>query len=250
MSRGSSRGDTTPPTRYRPAGSLATRLAKFGFWYLLARSKGDWLRVPFVFLNGALSIAIIGGAAIALDWPLIFPSLGPTAFLIFSRPSTHEASPRSALLGHICGALSGFLSIAVAGTLFDLGEASAALAPGRLAAAVLALGLTGSGLLLLRASHAPAASTAMIVSLGGLTEGIQLGGLLLAVVLLCGQGWCLNRIAGIYYPLWSVRHTPPQSGILPLALRHDEPETDSDGPSSYSELAEEIIARRVKTKRR
>ena len=88
----------------------------------------------------------------------------------------------------------------------------------------------------------------MIVSLGGLTEGIQLAGLLAALVLLCGQGWFLNRIAGIYYPLWRARHTPPHSGILPLALRHDEPETDK-ALAVVRREHEELLKRMASTKK-
>jgi hypothetical protein len=45
----------------------------------------------------------------------------------------------------------------------------------------------------------------LIVSLGILHQPWQLAVLMLAVTLLVVQGFVINRLAGIDYPLWSVR---------------------------------------------
>lgn len=48
-------------------------------------------------------------------------------------------------------------------------------------------------------------ATTLIVSLGILTEPVQLGVLMLGVVLLVLQGFATNRLAGLDYPVWSPR---------------------------------------------
>ena len=59
-----------------------------------------------------------------------------------------------------------------------------------------------------RVPHPPAGATTLIVSLGILREPEQFAVLMLAVVLLVAQGFAINRLAGIDYPLWS----PPKPG--------------------------------------
>jgi CBS domain-containing membrane protein len=49
--------------------------------------------------------------------PFVFPSLGPTAFLLFYTPTLPTASPRNTLCGHFIGAVSRYLSLAIFGLL-------------------------------------------------------------------------------------------------------------------------------------
>jgi hypothetical protein len=62
-------------------------------------------------------------------------------------------------------------------------------------------------MVLLRAPHPPAAATTLIVSLGILARPEQLLLLLVAVGLLILQAFVINRLAGLPYPLWSIRPT-------------------------------------------
>jgi CBS domain-containing membrane protein len=71
----------------------------------------------FAFLNGSITTAVLALLAHWMRDPLIFPSLGPTAFLLFHRPLAKAASPRNALLGHLLGILAGWLSLAVTGLI-------------------------------------------------------------------------------------------------------------------------------------
>jgi hypothetical protein len=48
----------------------------------------------------------------------------------------------------------------------------------------------------------------LIVSLGILRTPGQLAVLMLAVVLLMAQGFAINRMAGIDYPVWSPKKSP------------------------------------------
>lgn len=159
----------------------------------------------FAFVNGCVSIALMSLVALLTQQPFLFPSLGPTAFLLFYTPTAPAASPRNTVCGHLIGAVAGFGSLA----LFGLLDAGPALAVGvswsRVGAAALSLGLTAGAMVWLRVPHPPAGATTLIVSLGLLTTLPELGVLMLGVVLLVLQGIVINRLAGIDYPLWAPR---------------------------------------------
>ena len=162
----------------------------------------------FSFVNGCLSIGLMAIVALITRAPFIFPSLGPTAFLLFFTPTAPAASPRNAICGHLIGALAGWLSL----VLFGLTAAPPAIAAGvewsRVGAAALSLGMTSGLMVLLRVPHPPAGATTLIVSLGVMPQLWQLPVLMAAVVLLVAQAFVMNRLAGIPYPLWS----PPRTG--------------------------------------
>ena len=162
----------------------------------------------FAFVNGVISIALMAAAALVTGAPFIFPSLGPTAFLLFHTPLLPTASPRNTICGHFIGAAAGYLSLVV----FGLTNQAPALVEGvgwaRVGAAALSLGLTGGVMVWARVPHPPAGATTLIVSLGILREPWELAVLMLAVVLLVLQGLAINRLAGIPYPLWAPRPVP------------------------------------------
>jgi CBS-domain-containing membrane protein len=184
---------------------------------ILRHAQLPWLlehhaRLPmlalFAFLNGLLSIAIMSALALVTHSPFIFPSLGPTAFLFFYTPTAPTASPRNTIIGHAIGVIAGYFSLVVTG----LTNAGPALTVGitwpRVLAAALSLGLTSGLMVLLKSPHPPAGATTLIISLGLLTQPIKLVILMLAVVLLTGQAFVINRLAGIDYPLWRPRTVP------------------------------------------
>lgn len=80
----------------------------------------------FALLNGFPSIAVMAAAAVVTDQPFVFPSLGPTAFLLFYTPQQASASPRNTVLGHLVGVIAGYLALVV----FGLTVAGPALAEG------------------------------------------------------------------------------------------------------------------------
>jgi CBS-domain-containing membrane protein len=170
---------------------------------LLSRYNSVPVLAAFSFVNGCLSIAIMSFAAFATSQPLVFPSLGPTAFLCFYTPTAPSASPRNAIIGHAIGASVGWLSLVI----FGLHDAGPALAVGvtlpRVLAAALSLGATSGLMVLCKAPHPPAGATTLIVSLGMLPHLDQLAVLMVAVGLLVVQAIVINRLAGIEYPLWA-----------------------------------------------
>lgn len=168
-----------------------------------------WLAI-FSFVNGCLSIGLMAMAARITNHSLLFPSLGPTAFLFFFSPLAATASPRNALYGHAIGAASGYLSLVI----FGLTEQGPALESGvtdeRVFASALSLGLTSGLMVLLRAPHPPAGATTLIISLGILREVQDLIVLMVAVALLTGQAFVINRLAGIPYPRWAPAEEQPK----------------------------------------
>jgi len=159
----------------------------------------------FALVNGLIAIAAMAAVAFVTGEPFVFPSLGPTAFLLFYTPLLPASSPRNTLGGHAIGAAAGYLAL----VLFGLTEAAPALATevtaGRVGAAAVSLGLTSGAMVWARVPHPPAGATTLIVSLGILRDPGQLAVLMLAVALLVVQGFVINRLAGIPYPAWSPR---------------------------------------------
>ncbi len=113
-------------------------------------------------------IALVPGlVALATGQLLLFPSLGPTALIQAHTPEHPSARFYNIVVSHLsalgCSCLSvALFGLAQAPSVFELHHLSAA----RLGAAVLALVLGTFVELLLRASHPPAASTALLVALG------------------------------------------------------------------------------------
>lgn len=161
----------------------------------------------FAFVNGLISIALMSAAALVSGAPFIFPSLGPTAFLLFYIPTTPSASPRNTILGHLVGVGAGYLSLVVFGLTAAAPALASAMTASRIGAAALSLALTSGLMVWWKVPHPPAGATTLIVSLGILREPWQLLVLMVAVLLLTMQGFVINRLAGIPYPFW--RAVPP-----------------------------------------
>ncbi len=123
-------------------------------------------RIALVGIGSGLLAMVLATAAAVLDEPMIFPSLGPTAFLLVAQSANPVNSPRSVLVGHAAGLLAGSAAL----HLFGLADAGSAVVEGvtgaRIGAVGLSVGLTAALLLGLRSLHAPACATTLIVSLG------------------------------------------------------------------------------------
>jgi CBS-domain-containing membrane protein len=169
---------------------------------LTERHDSTFVLGLFAFVNGLIAIGAMAFVAFATGEPFVFPSLGPTAFLLFYTPLLPASSPRNTLGGHAIGAGAGYLALVV----FGLTDAAPALATevtgARIGAAALSLGLTSGAMVWARVPHPPAGATTLIVSLGILREPEQIAVLMVAVALLVVQGYVINRLAGIPYPRW------------------------------------------------
>ena len=78
-------------------GSLAPISGRRGLNSWLYDRWGNRGNAIYTFLGGLLTIALSGTLAWLLDEPLVFPSLGATAFLFFETPMAEVASPRNTI---------------------------------------------------------------------------------------------------------------------------------------------------------
>lgn len=163
----------------------------------------------FMFVNGLLTMGLLGLVAMLSHTPFVFPSLGPTAFLLFFTPTSPAASPRNTVYGHAIGIACGYGAL----WIFGLRDAAPALATGvnldRVLASALSLAATGAGMILFKCAHPPAGATTLIVSLGIVTRPAYLLEIEVAVAVLTLQAIVINRLAGLDYPLWARRTRTP-----------------------------------------
>jgi CBS domain-containing membrane protein len=175
---------------------------------LMERHSSTFVLGLFALVNGLIAIGAIAFVAFVTREPFVFPSLGPTAFLLFYTPLAPASSPRNAIGGHLVGAAAGYLALVVFGLADDPAALTESVTAARVGAAALSLGLTSGAMVWARVPHPPAGATTLIVSLGILREPGQLAVLMVAVALLVAQGLVINRLAGIPYPLWRGRTAP------------------------------------------
>jgi CBS domain-containing membrane protein len=168
---------------------------------LFQRLRLDWLlrhfpprlvRTAYVFINSFITIALLALLALVSRNPFVFPSLGPTAYLLFFSPLARTSSPRNTIFGHAIGLICGYGAYAVTGA----GALPFAVHPGifwpRILAAALSLSATGALMVL-----------TLIVSLGIISKPHELVIIEVAVFLLVAQALAINRLAGVRYPVWS-----------------------------------------------
>ena len=96
-------------------GSLVGVPGSYGLKRRLYDRWGNSGNAVYTFVGSLFAIALSGLAAWAFDEPLLFPSLGATAFLIFETPTAEVGSPRNTLIGHGVGILAAAFSLAIFG---------------------------------------------------------------------------------------------------------------------------------------
>lgn len=178
---------------------------------LLARARLDWLlqhfpsrlvRSVYVFVNGFVTIGLLALLALVSHNPFVFPSLGPTAYLLFFSPLGKTSSPRNTIFGHAAGLVCGYTAFVITGAgALPFGAHPGVFWP-RILAAALSLSATGASMVLLNVSHPPAGATTLIVSLGIISKPRELVIIEVAVFLLVAQALVINRLAGLPYPWW------------------------------------------------
>jgi CBS-domain-containing membrane protein len=155
--------------------------------------------------NGGLAILTIGLFAWVTDLPLVFPALGPSAFILFRSPMSPEASPRCVILGHLTGMACGYATWKLLGAM--TGTTVSMQLGGSIPyfSASLALGATCLCLVRFSCPHPPACASAIVVALGGVTQLSDLLIMALAVVWVAVQAVAMNRLAGLPVPAWQPR---------------------------------------------
>lgn len=135
-------------------------------------------------LWSAVLVLIVGATAYFVGEPWLFPSLGPTAYLIAAYPELSTSRPYNCLIGHLVGMGSGFAAVA----MFSAWDAPIVplydVTLSRLGAAAMAIGLTVLLNHLLRSGHPPAAATTLLVALGTFHTAWDAAVIVIGVVLL------------------------------------------------------------------
>lgn len=186
-------------------GSLVGIPGSYGLKRWLQQRWGNRGNAIYTFTGSFIAIALSGVAAWAFDEPLLFPSLGATAFLFFETPMAEIASPRNAIIGHVVAVLAAVFALFAFGLIDAPSAYEAGVVPERIGAVALAVAMTGGGLRLLRSAHPPAGATTIIVSSGLLDDPLQLVAVVVGVAILTAASWGLNRLLGVPAPVWAVQ---------------------------------------------
>jgi CBS-domain-containing membrane protein len=135
-------------------------------------------------LHTGLLIAVVGAVAWATGLPALFPSLGPSAFVLATFPESEASDPRRVVGSHAIGVAAGLAAyhlvasgIVVTGQIAPLSLVGLRLAVSGVGAIV----LTVAGMLSFGVRHPPACATTLIVALGLLPTFFE-GALIVAAV--------------------------------------------------------------------
>lgn len=198
----------TPP--HGPQGTLSYRLmafvSKLQLRYLhRAGHHRKLITTAYLFLGGVTALTTITMMAYLTDLVLLFPPLGPSAFILFYTPLSESACPRNIILSHTVAVLSGLGAMVIVEMLFPGFREMATMTmnwPGVIAIAI-AMGAVSIAMVAIQCVHPPAAATALIAAMGYLDNVVQVGGVLVAVLLLALEAIVFNRVfGGLPYPLW------------------------------------------------
>lgn len=167
--------------------------------YKQQQSKFSPPRIPDIIwapLVAGVLILVVGLTGVAAHRPWLFASLASTAFLQVETPEHPSSRFYNAVMGHLIGLASAMLVVALLGaasapSVLKTGELTTV----RVWAAVLAVGLTMLGTLLAGAQHAPAASTTLLIAVGGFKPTLEdtltvIGG----VLIVASVGEVLRRL--------------------------------------------------------
>ncbi len=154
-------------------------------------SKGDALWAP-VFEGGLLLLC--GAIGLAAGRPLLFASLGPTAYEQTEKPDIPSAKPYNVFVGHMIGLGCGFLAL-YATRAFAAPNVLTThqLTAPRLWAGIIAVVLTTVVSILLRASQPAAAATSLLVALGQFQTWHEAQVVIIAVAILTVVGEPVRR---------------------------------------------------------
>jgi len=114
----------------------------------------------------AFLLLVVGLAGWLTHQPLVFASLGPTAYELIETPHRRSAQPYSIFIGHLTGVAAGYLALAMTAAWTAPTSSLNGVPLLRVLAVVIATALTVFGTILLRASQPAAISTSMLIAMG------------------------------------------------------------------------------------
>ncbi|MFB6123515.1 MAG: HPP family protein [Haloferacaceae archaeon] len=154
-------------------------------------------------LYAGLLLTVLGMLAWSSGQPFVFPSLGPTAFVLaFDRRSRRTEADR--IVGsHLIGGVAGLVAwsvLAPGSTLTAPPPSFSAEGLRLVASATLSIVLTGWGMVATDSIHPPACATTLIVSLGLLSTPVQVAIIVASVSILvsfhAGARFVCRRLVG------------------------------------------------------
>ena len=160
-------------------------------------------------LYAGLLFTVLGVIAWASGQPFVFPSLGPSAFILaFERRGERTRTYR--IVGsHLIGGVVGLAawSVLASGVSITAAPPAFSVEGFRLAAsATLSIVLTSWAMISTDTIHAPACATTLIVSLGLLSTPVEVAIIVVSVVILvefhAGVILVFRRIVGDAHPLY------------------------------------------------
>jgi len=159
-------------------------------------------------LYAGVLFTLLGFAAWASGQPAIFPSLGPTAFVLANEFRGDRVRSRRVVGGHVVGGVVGLAAYTAVASGLSVTAVPPALSTDglRLAgSATLSVVLTSWGMIATDTIHPPACATTLIVSLGLLSTPTRVGIIVASVVALAavhvGARRLLTRVTGEEWPL-------------------------------------------------
>ena len=142
--------------------------------------------------EGALVLVVALAAWVARQ-PLIFASLGPTAFELIETPKRSSARPYNVIVGHLIAVISAYIALYVTRGWWAPAASLGDIRLARVACATLAGLLTVLGTLLLRATQPAALSTTLLIALGVMQRKRDALIIMAGVLLMVAVGEPLRR---------------------------------------------------------
>lgn len=148
-------------------------------------------------LHTGLLITVVGSLAWATGLPVLFPSLGPSAFVIAMFPESEASDARRVVLSHVFGVVAGYLAYHLFASGIVITEPITSFSLDGLRLAVSGVGaivLTVGAMLFFEVRHPPACATTLIVALGllpSLFDGVLI--VVAVIILLVVQTLLVSR---------------------------------------------------------
>lgn len=145
-------------------------------------------------LYAGVLFTVLGLIAWVSGQPFIFPSLGPSAFILAFERRGERTRPYRVVGSHLIGGVAGFIAYSLVAAGVTLTTTPPPLSSDGLSLAVsgiLSIVLTSWGMILTDTVHPPACATTLIVSLGLLSTPKQVGIIVASVIILVGFHSCV-----------------------------------------------------------
>jgi hypothetical protein len=144
--------------------------------------------------EGGLVLAL-GAIGWATKQPLIFASLGPTAYELTEQPQMPSARPYNIIVGHLIGLGAGFLAVYLLNAWAEPNVlATGLVSPQRMWAIAISAALTAFVSLALKAGQPAALATTLLVSLGAMQTRRDAIAIIVGVLLITAIGEPVRRL--------------------------------------------------------